>query len=154
MRFDDLIKSLESFKELLKSNYGPKGSGQYTPADNQKRKSRNVEENVIEGPNKNAKRYTSAASGTAQQQATKEARQMRAASKKNPVKTYSPKELEAFATKRGMKVTTNKCEEAIHMYPNGQWEIHKTGGYGTAVGIGGGGSAGMAFGSANKNDKN
>ncbi len=153
MRLDELIKSLESFKDLLKSNYGPKGSGQYTQADNQRRKSRNVQDTVMEGPNKSAKRYTSAPKGTAQQQAAREARQQQAASKKNPVKIYSKEELAAFAAKRGMKPSTKKSEDSIHIHPNGQWKFNKTGGFGSAMTVGGGGSAGMAFGSANKTDK-
>ena len=41
---------------LGKSNYGPKKGGQYTVADNVKRKSKNIGESAIEGPNKNVKR--------------------------------------------------------------------------------------------------
>ena len=143
MKFDKLIKSLESFRELIKSNYGPKGSGQYSSADNQRRKSRNAEENVAEGPNKNAKRYTGAARGTAKQQAAKEARTMRAASKKNPIKIYTPKEVAAANVKR----------EKIKIDKNGQWKMDKTGGFGTAMTVGGGGVTGMPLGAANKTEK-
>lgn len=154
MRFDELIKSLESFKDLLKSNYGPKGTGQYTVIDNQKRKSRNVEENVLEGPNKNTKRYTSAATGTAQQQASKEARKMRAASKKNPVKTLSSEELATFATKRGVGVSAKKNDEMTSYDKNGQWKLSKYGGAMTLGNAGVGAAAmGGVVGSANKAEK-
>jgi hypothetical protein len=150
MHFDKLIKSLEEFKELIKSNYGPKGGGQYTPADNMKRKAKNVEEDVVAGPNKNAKRYTSAPQGTAKQQASKEAKQMRAASKKNPVKTYSPEELETFAAQRGMKVTAKKSEQ-LEFNKCGQWKMKKMfAGTADATGSIGGG---MPLGAANKADK-
>ncbi len=36
---------------------------------------------------------------------------------------------------------------------NGQWKIAKTGGFGTAMTVGGGGTAGIPFGGANKSDE-
>ena len=148
-KLDTLKKSLESIQELIKSNYGPKGGGQYTPADNAKRKEKNVEEDVIEGPNKNAKRYTSAVKGTAKEQAAKEARQMKAASKKNPVKVYSPEELASFARARGMNVSTKKCE----FDKNGQWKMKKESGSIGGADVSGSIGGGLPLGAANKTDK-
>lgn len=156
MRLDELKKSLEEFRDLLKSNYGPKGYGQYTPEDNIRRKAKNVEENVIEGPNRNAKKYTTATKGTYKQQAAAEARQMHAKSKKNPVKTYSPDELKEFAAQRGMNVSTKKNDELtptgepngefVNFNANGQWKFMKNvPGYGSGVSAVGAGVSGAPF---------
>jgi SPX domain protein involved in polyphosphate accumulation len=72
---------------LSKSNPYGKGSKLYTEHDAlvaQKRKAKNVEE-VGEGPNRQAKEYTSAKLGTAAQQATNEAAEAKRKSKAMPV---------------------------------------------------------------------
>lgn len=60
--------------KIEKSNYGPKGGGQYTQADNVKRKMGNVGESAVGGPNKNVKRYTTASpAGSTKDQINREA---------------------------------------------------------------------------------
>ena len=121
-KFDSLIKSLQNIlsktsDELSKSNYGPKKGGQYTPADNARRKMNNVGELDSAGTagNVKQKQYTSAAQGTASTQATREANAAQAKSKKNPVKQYTKEELEAFAAERGAQVSdkVKKCGDMV-----------------------------------------
>ena len=84
-------------KDLVKSNYGPKGAGLYDPTVNQKRKAKNVDSIEGIGPNRNIKEYTPAIQGTLKQQAATQAKKDLAANKRQPVKTekdLSPEERE------------------------------------------------------------
>lgn len=79
--------------DLNKSNYGPKGMGQYNPTDNIKRKAnRTGEELDSVGQNKAVHNYTSSTVGTAKQQASAEAKRQKALNAKQPVKIFSEEE--------------------------------------------------------------
>ena len=84
---------------LTKSNYGPKGMNLYDPAVNLKRKAnRTGEEKPFLGPNRETQHYTSAAWGTAKQQAAAEGKKAKTLS--GPVKTFTPEQVAAFNTAR------------------------------------------------------
>lgn len=90
--------------EMEKSNYGPKGAGQYSAVDNARRKSNNLTDNVAVGPNSNVKAISTKPgqmSGKAQADLT--ARIQNAANKKQPVKQFTPEEIAAENAKRGLK---------------------------------------------------
>ena len=147
MRFDDLIKSLESFRELLKSKYDG-----YDPKDNARRKARNVEENVIDGPNKNSKQYTTPGSAMSDQHAKNQAKL-----NNNPMTTIThPKTGEKMVTthrkaknifkKFKAKASVEKCDYD----KNGQWKMKKMDVF---SGAGGNiGAGGMPMGAANKSE--
>jgi hypothetical protein len=81
---------------LEKSNYGPKGGGQYNPADNVKRKAKNLTDTVGAGPNVNVKAYSSKPGQlSAKQQAAAEAKKL-----SGPVKQYTPEEIAAINAAR------------------------------------------------------
>ena len=89
---------------IEKSGYGPKGAGQYSAADNAKRKANNIGDSTGVGPNNNVKAYSTKPgqmSGKAQAGLT--ARIQQAANKKQPVKQYSPEEIKAFEASRVKK---------------------------------------------------
>lgn len=102
---DEHVKGCKCEKclEINKSNYGPKGAGQYSAVDNARRKSNNLDP-VGVGPNVNSKAYSTKPgqmSGKAQAELT--ARIQRAANKKQPVKTWTPEEIAEENKKRGLK---------------------------------------------------
>ena len=77
------------------SNYGPKGYGLYDSTVNQKRKSRNTCDETKE------KCYsTKIGQLSMKDQAAKEAREQRKKNRKQPVKIYSPEEIEELMKKR------------------------------------------------------
>lgn len=89
--------------EMNKSNYGPKGAGQYSAVDNARRKSNNLDP-VGFGPNVNAKAYsTKPGQMSGKAQASLTARIQNAANKKQPVKQWTPEEIAAENEKRGLK---------------------------------------------------
>lgn len=92
---------------LVKSNYGPKGMGLYNQADNIKRKeTRTGEVHEDIGQNKAVRQYTSAAHGTATQQASRQAAADKLKSAKNPVKSMkdmSDEELQAIKDRYAAK---------------------------------------------------
>ncbi len=108
---------------LDKSSYGPKGMGLYNPADNIKRKaSRTGEELENVGQNKAVRQYTSAKEGTAQQQASTQAKKDKVKSAKNPVKTMkdmSAEEVAAiqarYAAKSDLSKTDLSTDEAYEL---------------------------------------
>ena len=90
--------------EMEKSNYGPKGGGQYSAADNSRRKSNNLTDTVGAGPNSNVKAYsTKPGQLSAKAQAGVTARIQAAASKKQPVKQWSAEQIAQENAKRGLK---------------------------------------------------
>lgn len=90
--------------DVEKSNYGPKGGGQYSLADNIRRKARNTGESYGEGPNVNAKAYsTKPGQLSAKQSAAADAKKLGAMNRKQPVKTFTPEEIAAENEKRGLK---------------------------------------------------
>jgi hypothetical protein len=91
---------------MNKSNYGPKGAGQYSLADNARRKMNNTGETRGVGPNVNVKSYSSKPGQmSAKQSADLTARIQRAANKKQPVKIWSPEEIAEENKKRGLTKT-------------------------------------------------
>lgn len=94
-----VLEKLDVIEELIKSNYGPKKAGLYDPTVNQERKAKNVDKIPELGQNQNVKTYTSAAQGTASQQADKEAKEAKKKSKKMPVKVGTPEEIAAMNAK-------------------------------------------------------
>lgn len=77
---------------IEKSNYGPKGSGTYTPEDNIKRKKTRTAEEVNVGPNKGVRQYTTSGSKMSDVRNKK----LIAQNKKQPVRTMkdmSPEEI-------------------------------------------------------------
>lgn len=104
-----------SQSELNKSNYGPKGAGAYTPADNARRKQKNTNEEVVTGSNRNVKQY--APTGlSAKQQASKETQKYNRINRKQPIKTFTPEEIAAYKAKIAKS-------EILTFTPNGQWNL-------------------------------
>lgn len=90
--------------EMNKSGYGPKGAGQYSSADNARRKTNNLSESTGVGPNNNVKAYSTKPgqlSGKASADLT--ARIQNKANKKQPVKQFSPEEVAHMNAARGLK---------------------------------------------------
>lgn len=105
------VKTWRCPEGMSKSNYGPKGAGAYTPKDNIKRKMNNTGEVVGEGPNVNAKSYSSKPGQLSMKaQAALEARKLAEKNKKQPVKTLNPEELAEFARQRGVEVKKSQPE--------------------------------------------
>lgn len=99
--------------DMAKSGYGPKGGGQYSVADNIRRKANNVETGVGIGPNKNSKAYTSAKySGMTPQTDPK-------LKKPQAVKQWSPEQIAAENKKRGL----NKAWGQHNPIPSAEEEI-------------------------------
>lgn len=123
-RLDELQKTLETFKEeLALSNYGPKRSGQYTPADNARRKANNTGDQTGFGQNVNTKSYsTKPGQLSSRSQASQETAKYRAKNRAQPVKIFTPEERAALAAKTGQKAASEgsvvKQEEVTT--PHGQ----------------------------------
>jgi hypothetical protein len=102
--------------DVEKSGYGPKGGGQYTPADNARRKIGNTGDTVTGiGSNKNVKSYTGRA--TAQKQKIGPA---------SPVKQYSPQQIAAINEANKLKKTAEENPWVTHgNVPNGDEEVLK-----------------------------
>lgn len=91
-------------KCMNKSNYGPKGAGLYNPNDNARRKVNNTGEAVGQGPNTNVKSFsTKPGQLSVKEQVNLTTRIQQAANKKQPVKQFTPEEIEAENKKRGLK---------------------------------------------------
>jgi len=106
---------------LHKSNYGPRGGGQYSTADNAKRKARNVGDVVGQGPNVNAKAYsTKPGQLSAKQQAAKTPFKGAA----GPVKQYSPEQIAAINEARKLKKNAEGQPWVTHAgVPNADREV-------------------------------
>lgn len=83
--------------EMQKSGYGPKGGGQYSVADNIRRKANNTGAQTGFGANVNTKQYTSAKFAGKDMQSS--------AAQKRPSKPikWTPEQIEAENKKRGLK---------------------------------------------------
>lgn len=83
--------------EMQKSGYGPKGGGQYSVADNIRRKANNTGAQTGFGSNVNTKQYTSAKFAGKDMQSS--------AAQKRPSKPikWTPEQIEAENKKRGLK---------------------------------------------------
>lgn len=90
--------------DIEKSGYGPKKGGQYTPADNARRKMNNVGDAIPAGPNSNVKSYSSKPGQmSAKASAALTARLQAKANRGQPVKQWTPEEIAAENEKRGLK---------------------------------------------------
>ncbi len=129
-RYGTMIKQEDHVKgcqcdaclEMEKSNYGPKGGGQYSAVDNARRKANNLDP-VGMGPNVNAKAYSTKPgqmSGKAQADLT--ARIQAKANKKQPVKQWTPEQIAAENEKRGLKKGWGEEHNPI---PNADEEVLK-----------------------------
>lgn len=83
--------------EMQKSGYGPKGGGQYSVADNIRRKANNTGEQTGFGNNVNTKQYTSAKFSSQTPQTDPKLK------RPQPVKQFTPEQIEAENKKRGLK---------------------------------------------------
>jgi len=79
-----------------KSNYGPKGGGQYTAADNVKRKQANASDIDTGLQGIKVKSGANASGGQGKQRLNAEVRQLHAKNKKQPVKIFTPEEKAAL----------------------------------------------------------
>jgi hypothetical protein len=110
-------KHMEAAKRgFKKSNYGPRGAQAYDLAANVGRKMSRTGEELDIGPNK-AVRY---AGPSSRQQVDAKVLEFRRRSKKNPVKTYSPKEIGAYKQKTGFK--TKLAASEMEKGAKGDWE--------------------------------
>jgi hypothetical protein len=108
-------KNEDSGDDVEKSGYGPKGSGQYTPEDNAKRKANNTGTQIGAGPNVNVKQYTTVKPAGSQTDPKLK--------KPQPVKVYSEEEKTALAVKMGLKKNTAWGQHLPH--PNAEVELAK-----------------------------
>lgn len=104
---DSVRKEEDELDEVEKSNYGPKGMSQYNAIDNIRRKARNTDR-VMDGPNANAKSYSSKPGQlSAKAQAALEARKQKTLS--GPVRQWSMEEIRAENERR--KLAKAQLEE-------------------------------------------
>lgn len=100
-------------EDVEKSGYGPKGAGQYNPADNAKRKMNNTGAQTGIGPNVNTKQYTTVKPAGSQVDPKLK--------KPQPVKVYSEEEKAELARKMGLKKSWGQ-----HLpFPNAEEEMAK-----------------------------
>jgi len=92
---------------IEKSGYGPKKGGQYTTADNIRRKASRTGDQVTDvGPNVGVRSYsTKPGQLSAKQESSVKAKMYRAKSKKNPVKIFTEEEKAQLAEKMGLKTS-------------------------------------------------
>jgi hypothetical protein len=101
-------------EDVEKSGYGPKGAGQYNPADNAKRKINNTGDKTGIGPNINTKQYTTIKPAGSQTDPKLK--------KPQPVKIYTEEEKAELARKMGLKKSWGQ-----HLpFPNAEEEMTKT----------------------------
>lgn len=100
---------------LEKSNYGPKGANLYNVADNAKRKQKNTETVPDVGANKNIKDY--GGFGGSKVASIQDAK-IRKLNRKQPVKQYTPEEIEEYKRKKSVEKS-----EKIQYSANGQWHL-------------------------------
>ena len=116
-------KEEDEDEELGKSNYGPKGSKLYSPADNAKRKVNNTGDQTGIGPNVNTKSYsTKPGQMSAKQQAAKTPYKGAA----GPVKQYTPEQIAAINEARKLKKNSEELPWDRHAgVPNADAELAK-----------------------------
>ncbi len=121
---NDPVEKDEDEDDVEKSGYGPKGGGQYSAVDNARRKSNNLDP-VGVGPNVNSKAIsTKPGQMSAKASAALTARIQQKANKKQPVKRFTPEEIEAENQKRGLKKAWGQ-----HLpFPSAEEEIMKLAG--------------------------
>lgn len=117
----DPVGKGEDEDEVEKSGYGPKGAGQYSMADNIRRKANNTGDAVGAGPNVNVKSYSSKPGQlSAKQSAAVEAKKLASINRKQPVKVASAEEIAAENKKRGLA----KSQWGQHLpFPSAEEEI-------------------------------
>jgi len=85
--------------DLGKSNYGPKGAGQYSQADNAKRKQANASEEPAVGSIK-VKTGANSSGTQGKWRMNQQVAEAKRKSRKSPVKQYTPEEIEAYKAKK------------------------------------------------------
>lgn len=115
----------EEDDEMDKSNYGPKGSGQYDVADNAKRKARNVGDVIDTGKNVNVKAYsTKPGQLSSKAQAAMEAKNAKKLS--GPVIHYTPAQIAAINEARNLKKSFEEKAWVTHSnVPSADEEVVK-----------------------------
>jgi hypothetical protein len=109
-RSADIKKSLDELvDELEKSGY--KG---YTPEDNARRKANNIGETTGIHTMNSVKAY----GGSGPSAADREAKEMRAKSKKNPVKVYTPEEIAEMNKEESRPFYEYKADKGVHAHLN------------------------------------
>lgn len=102
--FKRVNKNEEDEEDIEKSGYGPKKGGQYSPTDNARRKAGNTGDVAGVGPNVNVKAFSTKPGQLSAKASTDlTARLQNKANKKQPVKIFSPEEIEAQYGKQPMK---------------------------------------------------
>lgn len=109
--------------KIEKSNYGPKGMGQYTDKDNIQRKMKNTGEEFKDaGKNVNAKKYTT--SGSTMQAAHESAEAKRQAAKtKASTKIFSDEEKKALEEKMRQEGRLKKNEVEVSEFEDGTIDV-------------------------------
>jgi GNAT superfamily N-acetyltransferase/predicted GNAT family acetyltransferase len=101
------------YSKMDKSNYGPKGAGQYSQADNEKRKRTNTGvETGIQGIKEKSGQNASGAQGKAI--AAQKEKQYKALNRKQPVKTFSEEEKKALQEKYNSKEKLAKATKPVN----------------------------------------
>lgn len=121
----DPITKQDDEDEVEKSGYGPKGAGQYSLAENIRRKANNTGDAVGAGPNVNVKSYSSKPGQlSAKQAATVESKKLAIINRKQPVKLATPEEIDVENKKRGLTKSWGQ-----HLpFPSAEEEIMKLAG--------------------------
>ncbi len=96
-----------------KSDYGPRGAGQYSVTDNIRRKLNNTSEQSGVGPNVNAKTYNTRTQAGVQTDPKLK--------RKQPVKKWTPAEIAEENKKRGLKKTWSNHPD----FPNGDEMVQR-----------------------------
>jgi len=114
-----------SKEEMDKSGYGPKRGGQYSVADNARRKMTNTGDRAGQGPNANVKSYSSVPGQlSAKQQASAEQKKVKRLS--GPVKQYSPEQIAALEEARKLKKSVEEAPWITHSaVPNADRELER-----------------------------
>jgi hypothetical protein len=102
---------------LGKSNYGPKGMGQYNQADNVRRKQSNANEVITAPGNVKVKTGANASGGQGKQRLHQEMKQLASKNRKQPVKQFSAEEIAQMNAARGLKKNAFKGwtpKKALH----------------------------------------
>jgi hypothetical protein len=92
-------------KPMGKSGYGPKGGGQYTAADNVRRKQSNANDVITAPGSVKVKTGANVSGGQGKQRLNQEVRAIHAKNRKQPVRQFSPEEIAGLNAVRGMKKT-------------------------------------------------
>ena len=117
--------TVQKEESLDKSNYGPPKGGQFTTADNVKRKQNNVGDVAGEGPNVNVKAFsTKPGQLSAKQQAAIEARKAKKLSGKP--RTLTPEEVEAYKKQKAEEMAAAEALKFRKSLEGTPWAQHNS----------------------------